>query len=134
MTFGIEKSNLSSIVLMFLVGLLTGVFSGVFGVGGGVILVPILVLIFKYAPQTASGTSLVALLLPVGLLGVIEYYKVGKIGPPHIYSGLVIAVGLFFGTFFGARFAAHLPLAILQKCFAVFLIFIAIRLWFTASA
>lgn len=127
-------TNIVSILFMLVIGLLTGVFSGIFGVGGGVILVPILVLLFKYAPQTASGTSLVALLLPVGLLGVLEYYKVGKIGPTHIYAGLIIAVGLFFGTYFGAKFAAHLPTEILQKCFAVFLIFIAIRLWFTASA
>ena len=116
-------------LLMLLVGLVTGVFAGVFGVGGGVILVPILVLLFKYSQQAASGTSLVALLLPVGLLGVLEYHKTGRLSGGQIKLGLFIAVGLFFGTYFGARIGAALPTQILQKSFSVFLILIAVRLW-----
>lgn len=124
-----QTLTFGSIILMLAVGALTGVFSGIFGVGGGVILVPILILVFKYGPQTASGMSLVALLLPVGLLGVLEYFKAGRISGADIRIGLIIAIGLFFGTFLGAKVSASLPSAVLQKVFAVFLVLIAARLW-----
>jgi uncharacterized membrane protein YfcA len=117
------------IALMAGAGLATGIFAGVFGVGGGVILVPILILGFKYTQQAAIGTSLVALLLPVGLLGVIQYYHSGKLSVEEIKLGLVIAIGLFFGTFFGAKIGSYLPALILQRAFAVFLVVIAVKLW-----
>ena len=125
--------NPASISIMVAVGLVTGIFSGVFGVGGGVVLVPMLVLIFKYPPHTASGTSLIALLLPVGLLGAIEYYKAGRISGGHIKVGLIIAIGLFFGAFFGAKVASLLPANLMQKLFALFLLFVAAKLWFSTT-
>ena len=115
--------------MMLVVGLITGVFSGVFGVGGGVILVPVLVLLLGYTQVAATGTSLVALLLPVGLLGVLEYYRSGRLGIPEIKTGLMIAVGLFFGAYVGAKIAVSLPQEVLRKSFALFLVFIAARLW-----
>ena len=115
--------------LMLGIGLVTGVFSGVFGVGGGVVLVPILVLLLRYPHIAATGTSLVALLLPVGLLGVLQYYNAGKLTGVEIRSGLVIAVGLFLGTYVGARIALGLPTDVLRKSFSVFLVLIAARLW-----
>lgn len=121
------------IPLMISIGLVTGVFAGVFGVGGGVVLIPILVLGLKYTQQAASGTSLVALLLPVGLLGVIEYYKAGRLTGDQIRLGLFISLGLFFGTYLGARIGAALPAQTLQKAFAIFMVIIAVRLWFTAT-
>ncbi len=116
-------------LLMLAIGLITGVFSGIFGVGGGVILVPILVLLLDYAQVAATGTSLVALLLPVGLLGVLEYYRSGRLTGNDIKTGLLIAVGLFFGTYVGAKIAVGLPDTVLRKSFAAFLVFIAARLW-----
>lgn len=120
------------IFLLLFIGLITGIFAGIFGVGGGVILVPMLVLGFKYTQHAASGTSLVALLLPVGLLGVIEYYKAGKLSGDQIRLGLIIAIGLFFGTYIGAKVGTSLPAQNLQKAFAVFMIMIAAKLWFSA--
>lgn len=116
-------------LLYIFLGLITGVFSGVFGVGGGIILVTLMVLVFKYPQHTANGISLVALVLPVGLLAVMQYYKSGKITSEHIYLGLWIAVGIFIGSYFGARLAVELPTKILQKSFAVFLVIVAIKLW-----
>lgn len=111
-------------------GLVAGISSGIFGIGGGVIIVPILVLLLKLPQYTANGTSLVALLLPVGLLGAIEYYKEGKIGPEHIKFGLLIAVGMFFGTYVGSRVAVSLSPQLLRKAFSVLLVALATRLWF----
>jgi uncharacterized membrane protein YfcA len=114
---------------LFIIGVTAGLLSGMFGVGGGVIIVPALVFLFGMNQQSAIATSLIALLLPVGLLGVIEYYRSGKIGTENIWFGLAIAAGLFAGAFFGARLAISLSSDMLRRMFAVFLVFVAIRLW-----
>lgn len=116
-------------IFMFITGILTGILSGIFGIGGGIILVPLLVLLLKMPQHTASGTSLVALLLPVGLLGVLEYYRAGKISLEHIRYGLLIAGGLFLGTYFGSKLALSLPASLLRRMFSVLLGLLAIRLW-----
>lgn len=110
-------------------GLLAGVLAGLFGVGGGLILIPFLVLVIGYPQQTANGTSLVALLGPVGILGVMAYYNSGQINGTHIRAGLLIALGMFFGTYFGSKWALQLPELYLRRGFCVFLILTALRMW-----
>jgi uncharacterized membrane protein YfcA len=117
------------IIQMLLIGITAGVMAGLFGIGGGIVLVPILVLLMKFPQQTANGTSLVALLLPVGLFGVIEYYKAGKIGPTHIRFGLLIAVGMFLGTYIGSLVAVGLSPTFLRRGFAGFMGAVAIKMW-----
>lgn len=119
------------LIWSIVIGLAAGVLSGLFGIGGGIIIVPFLVLVMNYSQQSASGTSLVALLLPVGLLGVLSYYRAGKIGPTEIKAGLTIACFMFFGTLLGAKLSARLPEEMLRKGFAIFLVVVAIRLWLT---
>ena len=116
--------------LLLLTGFGAGVLSGVFGIGGGVILVPVSVLLLGMTQQAASGTSLVALLAPVGILGVAEYYRSGKIGPENIKTGLIMAAGMLVGAYFGARIAVVLPETILRKAFSIFLGLIAVKMWF----
>jgi uncharacterized membrane protein YfcA len=111
-------------------GFLTGIVSGLFGIGGGVILIPILVFLFNYKQQTASGTSLVAMLLPVGLLGVLQYLKSGLITYQNVKYGLMIGVGIFLGTYFGAVLAGHIGEVWLKKGFALILLIMAFRIWF----
>ncbi|MBH1988925.1 MAG: sulfite exporter TauE/SafE family protein [Myxococcaceae bacterium] len=113
---------------MFLIGIVAGVCSGIFGVGGGVILVPSLVFVLRYSQMMATGTSLVALLLPVGFLGVLEYYKAGKITGENIRLGLLISAGMFIGAYLGVRWAIHLPIKILTKAFAILLFAIGTKL------
>lgn len=113
-----------------IVGIAAGILSGMFGVGGGTIIVPALVFLFGMSQHTASATSLVAMLLPVGVLGVAEYYRSGTISSDNIRFGLIISVGLFIGVFFGARIATHLSSDILRKLFSIFIGIVAIRLWF----
>ncbi|ACF46798.1 MAG: sulfite exporter TauE/SafE family protein [Prosthecochloris sp.] len=116
-------------LLMIATGLAAGVLSGMFGVGGGVIIVPVLVLALGFTQHAANATSLVALLLPVGLLGVLEYFRAGKIGTDNIWFGLLIAAGLFFGALLGAKLANGLSGDVLRKMFAVFLGIVAVRMW-----
>ncbi|MEI6804958.1 MAG: TSUP family transporter [Myxococcaceae bacterium] len=115
---------------MLLTGVFAGISAGVFGIGGGVILVPVLVLLFKYPQVTANGTSLVALLLPVGIFAVLEYYKAGKIDGTHIKLGFLIAIGMFLGTYLGAKLAVNIPVKLLGKMFSVFLMAVALKMFF----
>lgn len=113
-------------MLYILIGAGAGVLAGLFGIGGGVVIVPALLYFARMSPLTATGTSLGALLLPVGALGAWEYYRTGNL---DIRAALVIAVGLFFGAFFGAKLAHVLTAIQLKRTFAVFLVFVAVRVW-----
>jgi len=112
-------------VLVSLLGLLAGVVSGLFGVGGAVVIIPGLVLITKMPQHTAHGTSLAALLLPVGLLGVLEYSKRQQVNWTY---AAVVAVGLLIGAYFGAKFAGTIPDATLRKAFGGFLLLVSLKL------
>ena len=116
-------------MLYLVYGLIAGIFSGLFGIGGGVIIVPALILIAKFSPERATGTSLAGLLLPVGILGVIQYYGHGDV---DIKSAIFIAVGIFLGAWFGAGIALKLPARELQRAFSIFLIIVAGYLWWSA--
>lgn len=118
-------------VLYLVVGLAAGVLSGLFGIGGGVLIVVALVMVAKMPITEATGTSLGALLLPVGLLGALEYYRAGSL---DIRAALLIALGLFLGAGLGARLATSMNAALLQRLFAAFLAVMAVRLWFTAGS
>jgi uncharacterized membrane protein YfcA len=120
-------------VWLILTGISAGILSGLFGIGGGIILVPILVTFFGMSQSMASGTSLVALLLPVGALGVWEYYRSGRMGQTQIEMGLIVGIGLVLGAYLGARLAGYLPELALKKGFAIFLAAVAIRMWMTAD-
>ena len=109
------------------IGLLAGVLSGIFGIGGGVVIVPSLIFLAGFVPISATGTSLAALLLPVGALGAWEYYKRGHL---NIAAALWIALGLFIGVWFGARLAQNLTPVQLKRSFAVFLVIVAGKMWF----
>jgi uncharacterized membrane protein YfcA len=113
------------------VGLAAGVLSGLFGIGGGILIVPALVFFAHFSTKLALGTSLGALLLPVGLLGVYTYYQNGNV---DVRASLMIALGLFVGVWGGAKIAQGLPNMVLQRMFAVFIVVMAIRLWVKAGS
>lgn len=114
---------------MLLLGGAAGVLSGLFGIGGGVVIVAALVAWFKMPIHQATGTSLAALLLPVGALGAREYWKVGHV---DLRAAALIALGLTIGVWFGARYAQGVSGAALQRAFAAFLAVLAVRMWFKA--
>ena len=122
--------NPMQLIGLLAVGVSAGLLSGMFGVGGGIIIVPALVLLFGMTQQGAIATSLMALLLPVGFLGVMEYFRAGKISGENVLIGIVIAAGLFAGASFGAKIAIHLSGDMLRKAFAVFMGIVALHLWF----
>jgi uncharacterized membrane protein YfcA len=108
---------------ILIVGILAGVMSGLFGIGGGIVMVPTLIAIFGMNMLDANATSLAAMLLPVGVFGVINYYKAGYI---NLKDSLWIALGLFGGSFFGAELAVTLDVNLLAKLYAAYLLWIAV--------
>jgi len=113
-------------LIFIVIGLLAGVLSGLFGIGGGVLIVPALILFAKLPPIAATGTSLAALLLPVGALGAWEYYRKGNL---NVSAALWVALGLFFGAWVGAKLAHQLSPLQLRRAFAVFLVLVAGKVW-----
>lgn len=111
------------------IGLCAGILAGMFGIGGGVVIVPALMLIAKMQAQSSVGTSLAALLLPVGILGAWHYYRHGFV---DVRIALWIALGLVLGAWLGAYFAVKLPARELQRAFAVFLGVVAVYVWIRA--
>lgn len=119
--------NMQTIIILILVGIAAGMLSGLVGVGGGIIIVPALVFFLGFSQKMAQGTSLGILLLPVGILGLIQYYKQGYVDLKVV---LIISLAFLFGSYFGSKIALRLPQDTIRKIFAVFMILIAIKLLF----
>ncbi|MFN4182484.1 MAG: TSUP family transporter [bacterium] len=105
-----------------LLGIGAGSLSGLLGIGGGLLLVPALSILFHFSQHQAQGTSLAVLLLPLGILGVWEYYRNGHIQIP---VALAIALGFIVGAYFGATLSTHISSLYLRKIFGVFLFLVS---------
>jgi hypothetical protein len=117
-----------------LIGLVAGFCSGLFGIGGGVIIVPLLIWIFKFNQMQASGTSLTSMLLPLGAMaGVYQYLKNGSITSSEVKLGIIASLGMFIGAFYSAKIAAGLSSVFLKRGFALVLALSAIQLWLSAK-
>jgi uncharacterized membrane protein YfcA len=114
--------------MMLLIGLLVGVVSGVVGIGGGILFVPALVWLAGMSQHKAQGTSLGALLAPVGIFAFMEYYRKGN---ADMKVALLLAVGFLIGGYFGAVGAQHIPDLWLRRIFAVTLIAVGGELLFS---
>jgi len=105
--------------LALLLGVIVGALSGVVGIGGGILFVPALMWLFGMDQHKAQGTSLGALLGPVGILAFLEYYRAGN---ADIRVALLLAAGFLVGGYFGGEYAQHLPDLLLRRVFAVTLV------------
>lgn len=117
----------TTIVLLLLIGLAAGFLSGLIGIGGGVIIVPALVLLAGFSQKLAQGTSLGILLLPVGILAVIQYYKQGYLNINYVG---ITALAFVLGGFLGSKLALSMSDEKVKKAFAVILMLIALKMLF----
>lgn len=104
---------------LMLIGLSAGILSGLFGIGGGVLIVPALMYGLSFSQKLATGTSLAILLPPVGIAAVMEYYRHGAV---NIKAAMVIAIMVVLGSWLGSKFSVGIDPATMKLLFGVFLI------------
>lgn len=119
------RMTIYHIVGVLILGIAAGVLSGLFGIGGGVVIVPLLVMFFGLSQQTAQGTTLAMLSIPVSLVAAINYTKAGMVS---WRIAVILAVGFVIGVFFGSKFAVNIDGAVMKKMFAVLMIGLAIKM------
>lgn len=113
------------IVLLLLLGIVAGAVSGLVGIGGGIIIVPALVLGFGFNQASAQGTSLAMMVPPIGILAVWQYFQGGHV---DLKVAVILAVGFILGSLLGAKFALNIPPETLKRVFGVFLLIIAVKM------
>jgi len=106
-------------------GVFVGVFSGIMGLGGGAIMIPLMVLVLQFSQTKAHGLSLAVMIAPVTLPAVIAYFKKGALEFHDLKTALIIAAGFACGSFFGGYFAASLPKDTLKLVFGFVLVYVA---------
>ena len=104
-------------LIFAIIGILGGVSAGLFGIGGGIVIVPALIYWAGFSQHVATGTSLAVLLPPIGLAAVIEYYRHGNI---DVRAAIILAVTMFIGSWLGAYFANQMESSYLRLIFGLF--------------
>lgn len=118
---------MNEILLYVILGLVAGVLSGLIGIGGGIIIIPALILLFGLSQHEAQGTTLALMVPPVGILAAWTYYKHGYV---DLQMAAFICIGFFLGGFIGAKIATALGSVILEKVFGIALLLIACKMIF----
>jgi len=117
----------TTVLILLAIGLFSGMLGGMVGIGGGIVIVPALIYFLGFSQLNAQGTSLALIMFPVGVLGVINYYKQGHIDFNIVF---ILAVGFVVGSFLGSKFAMNIPQAFVKKSFAMLMIVIAMKMLF----
>lgn len=125
MNFKDQKMSGQIILMLILIGLFAGVLSGLVGVGGGIVIVPCLMFFLGFSQHQAQGTSLGLLLLPIGILAVMNYYNKGLINVKMVG---IMAIGFLVGGWLGSKLSLSLSQETLRKIFAVILFYTAFKM------
>ncbi|MEA3305898.1 MAG: sulfite exporter TauE/SafE family protein [Candidatus Omnitrophota bacterium] len=115
------------ILLYIILGVIAGVASGFLGIGGGIILVPALGLLFGLSQHQAQGTTLALMIPPIGLLAALKYYHAGNV---NLKIAAFICLGFFFGGYAGAVLVHHVPDTILRRIFGFAMFFVSLKFIF----
>ena len=119
--------TITTILVLIVIGLLAGILSGIVGIGGGLLMIPMLIFFLGLSQHAAQGTSLAVMLPPIGILAVMNYYKAGFV---EWKFALIIAITFIIGGYFGAKFAVSLSPTMLKKIFGAILLVTAIKMIF----
>ncbi|MCB0480262.1 MAG: sulfite exporter TauE/SafE family protein [Flavobacteriales bacterium] len=119
--------KVQEILVLLLIGFTAGLLSGMFGIGGGVIMVPALVIFMGMNQHNAQGTSIALMLLPIGILAAHNYYKAGSL---NIKYGLIIAFAFVIGGYFGSKFSLGISEPVLKRAFGVLMLIISVKIIF----
>jgi uncharacterized protein len=119
------KMSISMLLILIVIGIITGFMAGMLGIGGAIIMIPALVFFLGITQQTAQGTSLAVMLPPVGIIAAYNYYKAGQV---NIKFAILLAVFFLVGSYFGSKMALNMPQALLKKIFGVLLLLVAAKI------
>lgn len=119
--------NMVTIAGLLALGVIAGMLSSIVGIGGGIVIVPVLVFVFAMSQKMAQGTSLAMLLPPIGLFAVLNYYKSGYI---DVKVAAILIVSFIVGSYFGSKLALNIEEALLKKIFGVVLMLVAVKYLF----
>ena len=122
-----HKMDFNTILILLIIGAAAGMLGGLVGIGGGIIIVPALIYFLGKSQLQAQGISLALIMFPVGILGVMQYYKQGHVDFSIV---LILAIGFIVGSFLGSKIAMDLPQDIIRKMFACLLIIVAVKMLF----
>ena len=122
-----KHMDTQTLLIIIMVGIAAGILGGLVGVGGGIIIVPALVYFLGFSQKTAQGTSLGLIMLPVGILGVLQYYKQGHVDFKVVG---ILAIGFLIGSYFGSKISLSLSQETVKKVFAALMVLIAIKMFF----
>lgn len=122
-----KRNSIMDIIYGILIGIIAGIAGGLFGIGGGVVIIPALVLAFGFSQHMAQGVSVAAMLPPIGALAAYKYWKEGNV---NWLVAMSVAAGFLIGGYFGASFANLIHPKWMKKIFGVFLIVVALQMIF----
>jgi len=123
----INIPNMTTILILLIIGILAGFSSGMVGIGGGIIIVPALVFFLGLTQHQAQGASIGMLLLPVGFLAALNYYKAGNL---DITKSLIIGASFIVGAYFGSKVSLNIDGALMKRIFGVIIFLISLKLIF----
>ena len=116
---------MEAIMILLVLGLAAGILSGMIGIGGGIIVVPALIYFIGYSQHQAQGTTLFMFMLPIGILGILNYYKAGHI---EFKTAFIMASTFFIGSYFGSKIAISIDQSILKKVFGIILFLVSVKM------
>lgn len=116
---------MEAIFILLILGLISGILSGMVGIGGGIVIVPALVYFLGYTQHQAQGTVLFMFLLPIGILGVFNYYNAGHI---EFKTAFIIASTFIVGSYFGSKISIAVDQATLKKVFGIILFLVSLKM------
>lgn len=122
-----KMDAITAIIGVIILGLVAGYLSGLVGIGGGIVMVPVLVLVYGFTQHKAQGTTLALLMIPVGIFGVMNYYKSGNV---DIKTALLLCCGFVLGSYLGSKTAISLSQDTLRKIFAIIMFVVAVKMFF----
>lgn len=120
--------SISHLIILIIVGILSGLLAGIFGVGGAIIVIPALVFILSLSQHDAQGTSLAFMLPPVGILATWNYWKEGHV---NWKIALVLSLTFVVGSYLGSHFSVNMSDKLLRRLFGVLMIIVAIKMIFS---
>lgn len=117
--------SLTTVLILIIIGLFTGLLAGMLGIGGGLIVIPALILVMGYSQHAAQGTSLAMMLPPIGIVAAWNYYRAGHV---DLKVALILAVAFIVGSIFGSKIAIGLSENVLKKIFSIFLLLVGLKM------